>query len=70
MSQMPPYKRGYRAGLRFAVTWLHARAAEMNDPHAVAILNSAATNLGWDIERELRRLIPPADQVEERRPHD
>lgn len=43
------YRRGYRDGLRRAVTWLHDRAKEMNDPHAVAILHSAATNLGWDV---------------------
>jgi len=54
MSQMPPYKRGYRDGVRWTVTWLHARAAEMNDPHARAILNSAATNLGWDLADIMR----------------
>lgn len=49
MTQMDPYKRGVRDGIQFAVTWLHRRATEeMNDPKARAILNSAATNLGWD----------------------
>lgn len=34
---------------RRCVAWLHARADSMNDPHARAVLNSAATNLGWTI---------------------
>jgi len=53
MTQMDPYQRGHRDGLRFAVTWLHKRAEEMNDPKAISILNSAATNLGWEIEELL-----------------
>jgi hypothetical protein len=32
------YRRGYHDGLREAITWLNARAEEMNDPHAKAIL--------------------------------
>lgn len=44
----PEYDRGFRDGIRCAVTWLHGRAKEMNDPHAVAILNTAAFNLGAD----------------------
>jgi hypothetical protein len=44
-------KLGRRDGIRFAITWLHKRAEEMNDPHAKLVLNSAATNLGWDLER-------------------
>ena len=59
MSQMDPYKRGYRDGLRFSVTWLHNRAGGMNDPLARLVLNSAATNLGWDINELLQ---PPSDQ--------
>lgn len=34
------------AGVRRAITWLQQRALEMNDPHARAILNAAAFNLG------------------------
>ena len=64
MSQMDPYKRGYRDGLRFSVTWLHKRASEMTDPSARLVLNSAATNLGWDIE-ELIRGESGADAPEE-----
>ncbi len=39
---------GFRDGLRYAVTWLHERAREMNDPHAKAILNTAAFHLGTE----------------------
>ncbi len=61
MSQMQPYKRGYRDGLRWAVTWLHTRAAEMNDPQCKAWCNSAATNLGWDIEKKMILLADPQE---------
>ena len=37
---------GFRDGMRYAVTWLHDRAKEMNDPWAKAVLNTAAFNLG------------------------
>jgi hypothetical protein len=39
-------KISFANGVRASVTWLHARAKEMNDPHAIAILNSAAFSLG------------------------
>ncbi len=42
------YERGFRDGLKRAVTWLHAEAEKMNDPHAVQILNNAAFSLGTD----------------------
>ena len=47
--------RDLRPGVRFAVTWLHERAKEMNDPNAVAVLNSAAFHLGGEVSR----LKPP-----------
>lgn len=61
MTQIPNYDRGFRDGVRTAVTWLHNRAAEMNDPHAQAVLRSASTNLGWDngrglVTRHLKRV--------------
>lgn len=61
MSQKPEYDRGYQDGVRAAVTWLHKRAKEMGDPHAQRVLDSAATNLGWD---HSRRELPqaPADR--------
>ena len=40
------YSQGYRCAMKRAVAWLHHRADEMNDPHAKAILDSAAFNLG------------------------
>ena len=39
---------GFNQGVRSCIAWLHQRAAEMNDPHAKAVLNSAAFNLGTD----------------------
>lgn len=47
---------GKRDGLRWTITWLHARAKSMHDPKAKSILNSAAFDLGIEI-REGR--IPP-----------
>ena len=38
-------------GVRASIAWLHARANEMNDPHAISILNSAAFSLGNDLSR-------------------
>lgn len=37
---------GFRDGVRYAVTWLHERANEMNDEWAKAVLNTAAFHLG------------------------
>jgi hypothetical protein len=45
------YRIGYRRGIRRAVAWLHERAKEMNDPHAVALLNTAGFNLGVDLNQ-------------------
>lgn len=39
-------RRGHRAGIRWAIAWLHERAGEMNDPHAKTILNTAAFHMG------------------------
>jgi hypothetical protein len=39
---------GQRAGIRWAIAWLHKRANEMNDPHARTILNTAAFNMSAD----------------------
>jgi hypothetical protein len=40
------YAKGRIQGIRDAITWLHARADEMNDAHAKGVLNGAAFNLG------------------------
>lgn len=39
-------ENGFRDGIRYAVTWLHDRAKEMNDPWAKAVLNVSAADLG------------------------
>ena len=44
--QPPERHIGFRHGIQYAVTWLHHRAFEMDDPWAKAVLNCAATNLG------------------------
>lgn len=46
MAHMDPRVVGRREGVRWAITWLHKRALEMNDPHAQAILNVAADDIG------------------------
>lgn len=51
MSRSPQYEQGRRNGIKWAVTWLHQRAAEMNDPHAKIVLNSAAFNMGLGAKR-------------------
>jgi hypothetical protein len=38
--------RDFTPGIRFAITWLHKRANEMNDPKAKQVLDSAAFSLG------------------------
>jgi hypothetical protein len=38
----------FQAGVRTCVAWLHERARSMHDPHAAAILNTAAFHLGQD----------------------
>lgn len=39
---------GQRAGIRWAIAWLHKQSNEMNDPRAKAIINAAAHGLGVD----------------------
>jgi hypothetical protein len=48
---------GHRDGVRAAITWLHARAREMNDPSAKMVLNTAAFHMGVDLAqfREVAR---------------
>lgn len=52
---------GKRDGLRYSITWLHQRANQMNDPHAKAVLNSAAYALGNEI-REGHIPTPSAEK--------
>ncbi|MBN8292866.1 translation initiation factor IF-1 [Rhodobacter sp. NTK016B] len=46
------YIDGRRNGVKACIAWLHKRADEMNDPHAKAILNSAAFGMGVDMKKE------------------
>lgn len=41
-------RQAYFRGVRSCIAWLHERARKMNDPHAKAVLNSAAFALGTD----------------------
>lgn len=43
------YAAGHRRASRGCVAWLYRRAAEMNDPKAKDVLNSAAFALGQDL---------------------
>lgn len=40
---------GFNDGARWIITRLHRRSGEMNDPHAKAVLNSAAFQFGNDL---------------------
>ncbi len=51
---------GRRDGIRIAITWLLKRAREMNDPHAKAVLNSAAYSLGQDQKYREPELVESA----------
>lgn len=51
MSRSPEYTQGKRAGIKWAITYLHERAKEMCDPQAAAVLNTAAFHMGADAKR-------------------
>jgi hypothetical protein len=44
-------KAAHKAGVRWAIAWLHKRALEMNDPHARVILNTAGYHMGIELSR-------------------
>lgn len=46
MDRDPKHIEGYRRAAKDAVEFLHERAEAFNDPHAKAILNSAAFSIG------------------------
>lgn len=46
MDRSHQFRDGYRNAAKEAITWLHSRAKEMNDPSAIAALNVAAHDLG------------------------
>jgi hypothetical protein len=60
--QPPERAVGYRQGLRYAVTWLHHQANQMNDPWAKAVLNTAAFHLG--VEGKSHTMAAKADLLE------
>lgn len=49
MTQMDRYARGKRDGIRWAITYVHTYAKEMNDPSARAALNCVAFYMGNEI---------------------
>lgn len=53
----------FTAGIRAAVTWLHAEAMRMNDPKARQILNDAAFHLGQDKPAYSSEAISTAPEV-------
>lgn len=55
-------QRGWRKGSRWAISWLHKRAEEMNDPAAKAILNTAAFQLG--VEAKTTQSVPSGELME------
>lgn len=59
MARSSQYEQGRRNGVKWAVTWLHERAALMNDPSARAALNVAADLLGNKAKlcRDLPRIV-------------
>lgn len=50
MARSDPHIAGYRWASKDAVTWLHDRADQMNDPMARAVLNAAADHLGAQLK--------------------
>lgn len=53
-------KAAHKAGVRWAIAWLHKRALDMNDPHARAILNTAAYHMGNELS--VSEIIPHLEQ--------
>ena len=47
-TRQPQYRDGQRNAIKWAIAWLHRRAESMNDPNAVAVLHSAAFQMGVD----------------------
>jgi transposase len=52
---------GRRDGIRWAITYLHKRAEEMNDSRAKLVLNSAAFDMG--VEGKLETVTPNSNPV-------
>ena len=52
----PAWHEGRRNGIKWAVAWLHRRGGQMNDPHAKAILDVAAHDMGIDGKYDIHPL--------------
>lgn len=50
------YEDGIKRGIRMAITRLHKRALEMNDPHAKTIINTAAFHLGVHLNELIQQI--------------
>jgi hypothetical protein len=60
--KIPEYNRGWIDGVRFAITFIHRRALEMNDQSAKAALNTTAFHLGLDAKEH--KLSAKIDSLE------
>lgn len=56
MTQKPDYDRGFKDGIRTAVTFLHNKSSEMNDPSARCVLDMVAFHLGNEFSEKVQRL--------------
>ncbi len=68
MSRSPEYTHGMRAGIKWAITYLHERAGYMSDPHARAVLNEAAFNMGRDAKTTDGAAIVPKQRMQTEKP--
>lgn len=56
MSKIPEYDRGFKDGVRSAITWLHNEGQTMNDPHAKMLYDLAADHLGKTFSAKVEKL--------------
>ncbi len=52
MTQKPDHERGFRDGIRWAITWLHTEGAGMNDPWAKSLCDMLADHMGKHYVRD------------------
>jgi hypothetical protein len=56
LSRSLPYCDGFREASKLAVELLHDLHAEMNDPHAKRVLDSAAFSIGNALKKRLEAM--------------
>lgn len=61
-NRTPQFRDGARWAVRRCIAWLHAQAGGMNDPHARALLNSAAFGMGQWKRAALEDAPDPVDR--------